>query len=78
MINNAPKLAINNRTTLNLSTLCGCYHCAEIYNPSEITEWTDNNQTAICPKCKVDAVIAQSESVDLSKDLLEKLQQYWF
>jgi len=38
-------------------TMCGCYYCKQIFEPCEIKIWVDNYQTAICPKCDIDAVM---------------------
>lgn len=55
------------RSKLEASEACGCYFCLKIYNPNEIDEWIDDEQTAICPHCGIDAVLAYE--VDLDKNL---------
>jgi len=72
----APKMAMHNRNTLK--DKCGCYHCAKIFTIQDITEWTDNNDTALCPFCNVDSVISEEKDFTLNEDLLKKLNQYWF
>lgn len=69
--------AIKNRKDIEKSKLCGCYHCTEIFAVNEITQWTDQNETAICPKCAVDAVVPDAVFF-FDKDLLIKAQKYWF
>lgn len=69
-------LAMKNRDHLAEGEV-GCYYCIEMYDASEIKEWTDNEQTAICPKCGIDAIVAKSQH-ELSKDILEEAHDYWF
>lgn len=48
------------RDALLRSEVAACYYCLEKYAPSTIIEWCDGdnqNQTAICPRCGVDAVV---------------------
>lgn len=65
----APFTAFKNRK--NLSNSCGCFKCLNIFNSNEIKEWTDNNETAICPKCNTDSVIPETNN-------LEEINKYWF
>ena len=53
-----------------------CGYCFEIFDPIEIKKWWDENQTAVCPKCGVDAVIPSV--LPLDKDFLEAFYKYWF
>lgn len=77
-LKNAPKYSMKNRVSVEESEVCGCYCCCESFSKHDITQWTDKGQTAICPKCGVDSVIAQSMSVPLDKESLKEMQQYWF
>lgn len=71
LIKNAPMRAMRNRRSLGGS--CGCYKCLAVFPTSEITEWTDGGETAICPKCHADAVLDTTES-----ELLKAAQKFWF
>lgn len=73
-----PLLAIRNRQAVEESETCGCYCCSAIFSKLDIAEWTDNNQTAICPFCGTDAVLAQTSGISLDKEALEKIGRYWF
>lgn len=76
-----PKLiakSVFNKEDLKKSKLCGCFYCCEIFSPKEITEWTDDGKTAICPKCKVDSILPLKENDDDSKEILEKMYGYYF
>lgn len=74
-IGTAIQLAMRNKKALSNSTKAGCYYCLEIYDPKDIKEYTDQGETAICPKCNIDAVIAEN---NISKDELKKIHDYWF
>lgn len=50
-------LVTHNRPALEKAYHCGCCFCFEIFEPSEIREWTDANDTAICPRCHIDSVV---------------------
>lgn len=67
------KCATENRQELEKTDKCGCFYCKHIYNPQEIKEWCDNQQTAICPYCGVDSVIVNPAQEDL-----EILNKYYF
>ncbi len=75
----APMLAIHNKDRLKMVTECACYHCLRIFNVSEIKEWTDrDNDTALCPHCSVDAVLAINEESEKDPIFLSKVNKYWF
>ena len=61
-----------------MAPVAGCYHCCTLLDPKEITEYTDRDTTCICPKCKVDAVVAGLVPADLTVDKLERANAYWF
>jgi hypothetical protein len=72
-----PKLAIKNRNEVESSKVCGCYHCIKIFNVENITEWTDQNKTALCPFCNVDSIICD-RSFAITENLLIQARNYWF
>ncbi len=48
------------RHDLLASEIAGCYYCLESYAPRAIKDWCDGDnqdQTALCPKCGIDAVV---------------------
>jgi len=67
----------NNRSALEKTNLCGCFCCRRTYNPSEIHEWIDGGETALCAKCSIDSVLALDDSVD-NTSMLEEMYVYWF
>lgn len=78
MINTFPQLAMKNKNSLSFCTKVGCFHCMKIYEKQEIKEYTDNNETAICPYCQVDSVIGDSLGFPLNQQILERANKFWF
>lgn len=52
------KLATRNRERLQNSEKAACYYCLETFAADSIEEWTDDDETALCPKCGIDSVVA--------------------
>ena len=65
----APVEAFKNRKNLNGS--CGCFGCMTVFDVNDIKEWTDEDQTAICPKCNKDSVISEIDN-------LKEIHEHWF
>lgn len=68
----------NNRAALNKSDTCGCFYCLAIYPPSEITEWIDHGNSALCPKCGIDSVLAEGSGYPITTAFLTKMYARWF
>lgn len=71
------KLCNNHRAALEKSNLCGCFYCRQTFKPSEIYEWVDYEDTALCPKCGIDSVLALDDTMDNTAMLLD-MSMYWF
>lgn len=69
---------MKNRRLVEQSTKAGCYCCLKIFDVSEIKNYTDEDQTVICPYCEVDAVVGNMCGFALDEAILKKAQQYWF
>ncbi len=54
--------AAHHREDVLNSDVCGCFMCQENFPPSEIHRWTDNDQTACCPRCGMGNVVVGSAS----------------
>ena len=50
-------LSMRNRDLIKLAGEAVCFSCQEYSAFSEIVEYTDQNETAICPACGIDAMI---------------------
>lgn len=66
------------RKQLRQDTFCGCFSCLTIFNPIEIEEWTDKEQTAICPYCGIDSIIGKSSGYPITRKFLKKMEEIWF
>lgn len=53
---------------------CGCFYCLKRFSRALVNEWIDDAQTALCPYCKIDSVLAEPES----EEFLRKMCEYWF
>lgn len=73
-----PHFAMKNRQMVFLGTTAGCFSCLKIFNVKEITEFTDNNQTVLCPACKTDSVIGDTCGFTLNEEILKKANQFWY
>ncbi len=78
LLKNAHKACSYHRDDLMKSDRCGCFHCLEVYAPEEIREWTDRTQTAVCPKCGIDSVLASESGYPLDAVFLEAMHEFWF
>jgi hypothetical protein len=61
------------------SDICACYHCLARFAPAEIVKWTDADehrvgQTALCPRCGVDAVIGSAGGMPLTDKVLRAMR----
>ncbi|MBO6899645.1 MAG: cytoplasmic protein [Shimia sp.] len=74
----AHKQSIRHRTQIEVSTICGCFFCLSVFRPSEISEWCDDDQTALCPNCGIDSVIGAASGYSIEEEFLTEMNQYWF
>ena len=72
------KCATYNRKDIQQSDTCGCFYCKNIFYAGDITEWTDNGETAICPYCGVDSVICNKKDYIVTEEDLDLLNRYYF
>lgn len=77
LIMEAPIYSMKNKRFIEESENCGCYNCMSVFSKHDITEWTDNGQTAICPKCNVDSVLSQTYGIELDEKNLKTIHDYW-
>jgi hypothetical protein len=70
-----------NRAAVEASTWCGCFYCYAIFSPTEICEWIDQDsgsQTALCPRCGIDSVLADQSGYPITKEFMATMYSYWF
>ena len=74
----AHRFSSHHRKELVKDKICGCFYCLKIYNPPEITDWCDNENTAICPYCGIDSVIGESSGFPITEQFLNGMHKEWF
>jgi hypothetical protein len=70
--------ASKHRLELTNSALCGCFFCFRTFATTEIKSWIDGAQTALCPKCGVDAVIGSASGHLIESRFLRQLHTHYF
>ncbi len=74
----AHKHCIFHRDEIMASNYCGCFHCVKLFQPSQIEIWTDDDTTALCPFCYIDAVIGDAAGFTLTEKFLTEMKAHWF
>ncbi len=77
-IRNAHVCSSHNRDNLQKVDKCGCFYYLKIFDPKLITNWCDDNTTAICPFCGIDSIIYESVTYPLTKKFLKAMKKIWF
>ena len=62
--------------SLEKSTICGCFYCFKEFAFERIAERIDDNETALCPYCGVDAVLGFA-SPTADEQLLHEMHDRW-
>lgn len=78
----------HHRELLAQSERAGCFHCEQLFAPTEIEDWIDGPQvetgdtadgvTALCPRCGIDAVLPSAAPIRLDPELLAEMHKFWF
>jgi hypothetical protein len=66
------------RAEVEGSSLCGCFYCFATFPPTDISEWIDDGQTALCPKCEIDSVIGTASGFPITREFLMRMHEHWF
>ena len=75
----AHECCTNNKEILQKDSVCGCFHCLEIFSPTKITAWIEEDLgTVLCPYCGIDSVIGEHSGYPITKEFLTQMQKYWF
>lgn len=75
--------SIYHREEIESSSLCGCFHCQQIFPSRDIKDWTDeakplSAQTALCPHCGIDSVIGDQSGFEITSAFLSEMHRNWF
>ena len=71
------KKSHNHRSYLEKARICGCFYCFSEFPIQQIAEWIDADQTALCPRCGVDAVLGFGTPA-ADEELLHAMHEHWF
>jgi hypothetical protein len=74
----AHKHCFKNRDEIKNSVLCGCFYCEKTFSSSEVEEWTDDDQTAMCPFCGIDSVIGSGVGFEITPGFLRSMNERYF
>ncbi len=77
-IQEACEFAADHRAALTESVMAACYYCQTVFPASLISEFTDGQQTALCPYCGTDAVLPSAAGYDFTAAGLQALNEFWF
>jgi hypothetical protein len=77
-LSDSSRFAIHNKKQLLECEKAGCYYCKQIFNTANITDYLKDGNTAVCPECGIDCVIAETSGFEITPEELDKLHKYWF
>ena len=77
-LNAIHKHSSTHRAEIEASRQCGCFCCRSIFPASEVVDFVDGGQTALCPKCDTDAVIGDASGFNITPELLEDMYKEYF
>ena len=72
------KQSFSNKASLKKGNKCGCFHCQKIFNTDEISDWVNNDETAMCPYCGIDSVLGEDCGYPLTRELLYIMHTLFF
>lgn len=71
-----------NRNSIQGSQMAGCFHCESIFTAHEVVDWLDEQYereaSAVCPRCKVSAVIGDAAGYPIETEFLRRMNKRWF
>ncbi len=60
------------------SDKCYCFYCRSAFGSHEVDRYIDNGNTALCPKCNIDAVIPDGIDEEIDDKIISEMHDYWF
>ena len=66
------------RKALKRKQKCGCFYCERIFSSTDIKDWVDNGETALCPFCGIDSVIGEGCGREITDKLLHSMHLAFF
>ncbi|MFO7569244.1 MAG: hypothetical protein R6W75_05555 [Smithellaceae bacterium] len=68
----------NHRAIITESEFCACFHCENKFPPKDIETWVVEENTAMCPKCGIDAVIGSDSGLPIEDSVFLKEANVFF
>lgn len=71
----------NNELDILQSKTCSCLFCQQNYSARKVSEWNtdkNNQMSAVCPECGMDAVVGDASGYVLDDDDIETLHKTYF
>ncbi len=78
MLKFAHKHSIYNHEEIKRSCKAGCFHCTKVFLAKSIKDWTDDDRTALCPKCGTDSMIGDASGFELTRAFLKDMHIAYF
>lgn len=77
------KSSFQNKEACEKASICGCFHCLQVFPSSEIKNWHEEKRaeggfTALCPYCGIDSVIPHSKEKSFDVQILKEMQKEFF
>lgn len=68
----------HNKELIEKANKCYCFYCKSSMEKSDIKCYIDNGQTALCPKCQIDAIVPDSIEDAVDEQIISEMNEYWF
>ena len=68
----------HNKKLIDTADKCYCFYCKSCIGRDEIKTFVDNGETALCPKCDIDAIIPDSIGEAVDEEIISEMNEYWF
>lgn len=68
----------HNKRLVEASDKCYCFYCKSTMDARDIEEYIDSEQTALCPKCGIDAILPDRIDEPIDDNILSEMNTYWF
>lgn len=70
--------AAHNKKIIADSRVAGCFCCLKAFPAKDVCEYSEDGDTALCPKCGIDSVVGDATGYEITPDALRDLRELWF
>ena len=80
LLKKAHRASFENEESIRKSKECLCFHCNNLFPPSEIQDWVNDahGRTALSPYCRIDSVIGDEAGYPFTEKFILAMNGYWF